>query len=162
MKKRILALLMAGVLAVGLTACGGGTSGETEETGGEAAETAGIAAADLKVGLILVGEAADAYNKNHIEGMQAACETLGLDYDTQVVVKTNIGEDSTCADAIGELIDAGCQAIFADSFGHEQYMVEAAPDYPDVQFCHATGYQSASDDLDLQYRLSISFLSFPP
>lgn len=67
MKKRILALLMAGVLAVGLTACGG-TSGETEETGGEAAETAGIAAADLKVGLILVGEAADAYNKNHIEG----------------------------------------------------------------------------------------------
>lgn len=147
MKKRILALLMAGVLAVGLTACGG-TSGETEETGGEAAETAGIAAADLKVGLILVGEAADAYNKNHIEGMQAACETLGLDYDTQVVVKTNIGEDSTCADAIGELIDAGCQAIFANSFGHEQYMVEAAPDYPDVQFCHATGYQSASDDLD--------------
>ena len=59
MKKRILALLMAGVLAVGLTACGG-TSGETEETGGEAAETAGIAAADLTVGLILVGEAADA------------------------------------------------------------------------------------------------------
>ena len=137
MKKRILALLLAGVLAAGLTACGGtadtAPAEETEETT-EAAETAGIPAADLKVGLILVGEAADAYNKNHIEGMQAACEALGIDYDTQVVVKANIHEDSTCADAIGELIDAGCQAIFADSFGHEQYMIEAAPDYPDVQF----------------------------
>lgn len=147
MKKRILALLLAGVMAIGLTACGGDDTTPAENEGGDET-TAGIAAADLKVGLILVGEAADAYNKNHIEGMQAACEKLGLDYDTQVVVKANIGEDSTCADAIGELIDAGCQAIFADSFGHEQYMVEAAPDYPEVQFCHATGYQGASDDLD--------------
>ena len=147
MKKRILALLLAGVMAIGLTACGGNDTTPAENEG-DGEQTAGIAAADLKVGLILVGEAADAYNKNHIEGMQAACEKLGLDYDTQVVVKANIGEDSTCADAIGELIDAGCQAIFADSFGHEQYMVEAAPDYPEVQFCHATGYQGASDTLD--------------
>lgn len=148
MKKRILALLMAGVMTMGLAACGGDTSSEPEEPSGETAETTGIAAEDLKVGLILVGEAADAYNKNHIEGMQAACESLGLDYDAQVVVKANIGEDSTCADAIGELIDAGCQAIFANSFGHEQYMMEFAPDYPDIQFCHATGFQSASDELD--------------
>lgn len=148
MKKRILALLLAGVMTVGLAACGGGEveADDTDAQGGT--ETAGIAPEDLKLGLILVGEAADAYNKNHIEGMQAACEALGVDYDTQVVVKTNIGEDSTCADAIGELVDAGCNAIFADSFGHEQYMVEAAPDYPDIQFCHATGYQGATDDLD--------------
>ena len=103
MKKRILALLLAGVMAVGLAACGGTADTEpaeetTEETA-EAAETTeteaaeGIAAADLKIGLILVGEAADAYNKNHIEGMQAACEALGVDYDSQVVVTANIGED---------------------------------------------------------------------
>jgi basic membrane protein A len=151
MKKRILALLLAGVLAVGLTACGSTdtTDADTDTDATEATETTDAAAAsDLKVGLILVGEAADAYNKNHIEGMQAACEALGLDYDTQVIVKANVTEDSTCADAIYELIDAGCNAIFADSFGHEQYMVEIAPEYPDVQFCHATGYQSATDDLD--------------
>ena len=148
MKKRILALLLAGVMAVGLAACGGAADTEPAEETTDAAETAGIPASDLKIGLILVGEAADAYNKNHIEGMQAACEALGVDYDAQVVVKANIGEDSTCADAIGELIDAGCQAIFADSFGHEQYMVEVAADYPDIQFCHATGYQGATDNLD--------------
>ena len=155
MKKRILALLLAGVMAIGLAACGGSAdtapAEETEETT-EAAEPAeaadGIPASDLKVGLILVGEASHAYDKNHIEGMQAACEALGLDFDSQVVVKSNILDDSTCTDAIYELIDAGCQVIFADSFGHEQYMVEVAADYPDIQFCHATGYQGATDNLD--------------
>ncbi len=146
MKKRILALMMAGVLALGLCACGGGEQSTDEQGDGETA--AGIAAGDLKIGLILVGEAVDAYNKNHIEGMQAACEAKGIDYDSQVVVKTNIGENAGCADAINELIEAGCQVIFANSFGHEQYMIEAAPEHPDVQFCHATGYQSATDDLD--------------
>ena len=155
MKKRILALLLAGVMAVGLAACGGSAdtapaeeSEETTEAAEPAEAAAGIPASDLKVGLILVGEASHAYDKNHIEGMQAACEALGLDYDSQVVVKSNILDDSTCTDAIYELIDAGCQVIFADSFGHEQYMVEVAVDYPDIQFCHATGYQGATDNLD--------------
>ena len=156
MKKRILALLMAGVMAVGLAACGGTAETEpAEETTEETAEgvetteeTAGIPASDLKIGLILVGEIAHAYDKNHIEGMQSACEILGLDYDSQVIVKTNIGEDSGCADAISELIDAGCQVIVADSFGHETYIEEAAADHPDVEFLHATGYQGATDGLD--------------
>lgn len=148
MKQRILALLLSGVMALGLAACGGGDTAPAEDSAGDQNQSAGVAPADMKVGLILIGEAADAYNKNHIEGMQAACEKLGLDYDTQVVVKPNIAEDSTCADAIGELMDAGCNAIFANSFGHEQYMVEAAADAPEIQFCHATGYQGATDDLD--------------
>lgn len=147
MKKRILALLLAGVMAVGLTACGSSNQ-TTEEKKDDSTQTAGTAAGDLKVGLILVGEAADAYNKNHIEGMQAACQKLNVNYDTQVVVKTNIKEDSGCTDAINELIDAGCKVIFANSFGHEPYMLEAAAEHPDVQFCHATGYQSATDKLD--------------
>ena len=74
MKKRILALLMAGALALGLTACGGGdTSTDADTTADSSSDTAattGIAADKLKVGLILVGEAADAYNKNHIDGMR--------------------------------------------------------------------------------------------
>ena len=151
MKKRILALLLAGMMVFALAACGNGTT-QPEATDGEGTQTGepsanGIAAADLKLGLILVGEAADAYNKNHIEGMQAACEKLGVDYDTQVIVKTNVGEDSTCGDAVAELCEAGCNAIFADSFGHEAYMVEAAPEHPEIQFCHATGYQGATDEL---------------
>lgn len=147
MKKRILALLLAGVMALGLAACGGDPA-PADGSKPKDDQSTGIAAKDMKVGLILIGEAADAYNKNHIEGMQAACKKLNLDYDTQVIVKANVSEDSNCADAIGELLDAGCQAIFANSFGHEQYMVEAAAENPEVQFCHATGYQGASDNLD--------------
>ena len=153
MKKRILALLLAGVMAVGLAACGGSADTapaeeETAEAAETAEETAGIPASDLKIGLILVGEIAHAYDKNHIEGLQSACEAQGIDYDTQVIVKTNIADDSGCTDAIGELIDAGCQLIIADSFGHEQYVEEAAAEHPEVQFCHATGYQGATDGLD--------------
>ncbi len=38
--------------------------------------------------------------------------------------------------------------FFANSFGHETYILEAAGEYPDVQFCHATGYQAARSGLD--------------
>lgn len=146
MKKRILALLLAGVMALGLAACNT-KEDPKEETKDTPKSTAGVAKEDLKVGLILVGEAADAYNANHVDGMEKATQALGLDFATQVIVKTNIGEDASCDAAIRELVEAGCQIIFSNSFGHEAYMVEVAPEYPDIQFCAATGYQSASDDL---------------
>ncbi len=150
MIKRILALLLAGVIAVGLAACGGSIDAEpAEEASDPTEETAGIHADQLKIGLILAGEDADdVYNENHVEGMQNACQTLGIDYESQVMVRTGIGLDSGCTDAIDELIEAGCQAIFAGSFDHESYIIEAAPRYTDVQFCHAGGYQCATDNLD--------------
>lgn len=145
MKKRILALVMACMMLAALAACG-----KTAQTpaAGEGTETAaGIPAKDMKIGLILVGEAVDAYNKNHIEGMKAAMEKQGMD-ESQLIIKTSIGEDSGCDTAIRELVEAGCQIIFANSFGHEPYMLEVAAEYPNVQFCHATGYKSATDTLD--------------
>ncbi len=142
MKKRILALLLALALAVCVAACGGDTT--TPPTGeGEGA----ITAENLKIGLILISDPADAYNKNHVEGMTAAMEALGLSSE-QLVMKSNIGENADCETAINELVAAGCQVIFSNSFGHEQYMVKVAPDYPEVQFCAATGYQAAIDSLD--------------
>ena len=50
-------------------------------------------------------------------------------------------------DKAAELADAGCNIIFADSFGHEDYMIEAAKKYPDVQFCHATGTLAHTEKL---------------
>ena len=167
MKKRILALLSAGLVLFALAACGSqsapastnGAAGEPAESAepGESSQPAepaqpagpagaGGAASDLKIGLILAGEEADACSKNYVEGMRAACEKLGIDYDSQVMVKTNVGADSTCGDAIAQLCEAGYQAVFADPFGHEAYMMEAAAKYPEVQFCCAAGSRSAADE----------------
>ena len=45
------------------------------------------------------------------------------------------------------LLIRGCSIVFADSFGHESFMIQAAEKYPDVQFCHATGTQAHTKGL---------------
>jgi basic membrane protein A len=101
---------------------------------------------DLKVGVIYIGDENEGYTAAHMEGIDGMMEALGLD-ESQVIEKTLIGEDETCADAAFDLADQGCQIIFGTSFGHETYLMEAAAEYPDIQFCHATGYQAASSGL---------------
>jgi basic membrane protein A len=63
------------------------------------------------------------------------------------MLKTNIPEGQECYEAACELADAGCDIVFADSFGHEDYMIEAAKEYPEVQFCHATGTKAHTEGL---------------
>lgn len=132
--KKVLALLMAGTMTASLAVCG------------VSAEEAGVALEDLKVGVIYIGDENEGYTAAHMNGIDEMAAALGLD-DSQVIEKTLIGEDEGCADAAFDLADQGCQIIFGTSFGHETYMLEAAPEYPDVQFCHATGYQAASSGL---------------
>lgn len=152
MKKKLLAMLLAASMVLALGACGndstGGGSNSPAPSGSQSGgETAGIAAADLKVGLVMIGEENDnGYNYNHMVGMEEAFEACGLDESTQLVVKRNVGEDASCTTAIQECIEAGCQIIFCNSFGHEQFMVPLAQEYPEIQFCHATGYQAAGTE----------------
>ena len=96
---------------------------------------------DFKVGFIFLHDENSTYDKNFIDAANAAAKALGLSED-QVIMKTQIPESSKCYDAACELVDAGCDLIFADSFGHETYMIQAAKEFPDVQFCHATGTQA--------------------
>jgi basic membrane protein A len=64
---------------------------------------------------------------------------MGVEY----AQKTQIPESKDCYDAAVELVEVdGCDIIFADSFGHESFLIDAAKKYPDVQFCHATGTQA--------------------
>ena len=82
-----------------------------------------------------------------INAVEAAQEALSLT-DSQVILKTNIPEGQECLEACEDLVDQGCSLIFADSFGHESYMIEAAQKYPDVEFCHATGTRAHTEGLD--------------
>ena len=109
-------------------------------------EGKGIAKEDLKVGVIYIGDENEGYTAAHMKGIDEMEEKLGLD-DSQIIEKTLIGEDEGCYDAAADLADQGCNIIFATSFGHETYILQAAQEYPDIQFCHATGYQAASSGL---------------
>ncbi len=132
MFKKIIAIMLAVVMALSMTAFF--TSCDEE---GEGENEAG----DFKVGFIFLHDENSTYDKNFIDAANAAAKALGLTED-QVIMKTGIPEGSECYDAACELVDEGCDLVFADSFGHESYMIQAAKEFPEVQFCHATGTQA--------------------
>ena len=111
------------------------------------AASAEIAKEDMKIGLICLHDENMGYDANFINGMKEAVEAAGLDPETQLVIKTNIPEGQECYDAAIDLAESGCNYIFADSFGHEDYILLAAEEYPEIQFSHATGYQAAGSGL---------------
>lgn len=157
MKKRVVSLLAVMALTVSMLAgCGSSdadTAADTEaaeestESGedAEAADTTDTAAAStVKAGFIFLHDENSTYDLNFLNAAKEACESMGIEY----MFKTNIPEGQECYEAACELADAGCNFIFADSFGHEDYMIEAAKEYPEVQFCHATGTKAHTEGLD--------------
>ncbi|MBQ8583438.1 MAG: BMP family ABC transporter substrate-binding protein [Clostridia bacterium] len=115
----ILMLAMLSSLALTFTSCGGDDD-------------------DFKLGVILLHDEASTYDKNFIEAVERAKTQLGLSND-QVIYKKNIPESALCTEAADDLVDQGCDIIFADSFGHETFLLDSARKHPEVQFCHATG-----------------------
>ena len=129
MTKKITAVLLALVMVFALCACG--NKDDSAKDNNDAEDT-------LKVGFIFLHDENSTYDLNFMNAAKEACANLGLS-EEQYMFKTNIDETQECYDAACELADEGCDIIFADSFGHESYIMEAAKEYPDVQFCHSTG-----------------------
>jgi len=133
MKKfaKVLALCLALIMVVGCFAACGNNEPDTNDDANKPA--------DLKVGFIFLHDEQSTYDKNFMDAAKAACNEMGVVY----VQKVGIPESKDCYDAAVELIEVdGCDIIFADSFGHESFLIDAAKKYPDVQFCHATGTQA--------------------
>ncbi len=143
--KKALSAVLAATMVMALAACSNSTETASESTGTEAADTeaAQTASSDVKVGFIFLHDENSTYDLNFINGATQACDAAGVEY----MLKTNIPEGQECYEAACELADAGCDIVFADSFGHEDYMIEAAKEYPDVQFCHATGTKAHTEGL---------------
>ena len=98
----------------------------------------------MKVGLICLHPAASStYDKNFVEAFKESAKKLGF----TPVIRENVPEGDECQTVAENLAETGCKVIFADSFGHEDYMIEAAKKYPNVQFCHATGTKAAATKL---------------
>ena len=124
--KKLIALVLAAVLC--LAACA-------------------ALAADLKVGVILVGDETEGYTLAHMNGIKEAAAALGLS-DSQIVWKYKVPEDQTCYDSALDCIGQGCNLIISNSYGHQTYMVLAAEEYPDVTFVAMTGDFAALTGLD--------------
>ena len=97
----------------------------------------------VKVGFIFLHDEQSTYDLNFMKAAQAACEKLGIEY----VNKVGIPEGQECYEAAMDLVDEGCNIVFADSFGHEDYMIQAAMECPEVEFCHATGTRAHTEGL---------------
>lgn len=153
MKKvlKIIALVLALSMVIAFAACAGnGNNNENENTTPVAEENdttkddapQGLDYSNVKVGFIFLHDPADStYDNNFYQAALEVQKALGLS-DDQVLIKYNIPEDDACYQTALELVDEGCTAIFADSFGHESYILKAAKENPDVTFCHATGTNS--------------------
>ena len=102
---------------------------------------------EIKLGVILLHDEDSTYDLNFINGVKEAAAQLGLD-DSQIIIKRNITESIECYETACDLADEGCNIVFADSFGHETFILDAAAEYPEVQFCHATGTYAHTAGLD--------------
>ena len=127
--KRLLTVLLTVVLGLGCLGVVG--CGETEEP---------------VVGLICLHDDNSTYDKNFIDAMKEACENLGIKA-SQLKIVTGVEESTECYDAAADLAEQGCDVIFADSFGHEKFMIQAAREFTEVEFCHATGTQAHTVNL---------------
>ncbi|MGN0491298.1 BMP family ABC transporter substrate-binding protein [Ruminococcus sp.] len=140
MFKKLLSITLAALMVLSFaavfTGCGSSSS-SSSNSGSSSAES-------LKFGFIYLHDENSTYDNNFLVAAKEACEKMGV----EMINKTNIDESDACKEAALDLVDQGCDIIFADSFGHEDFMIEAAKANPDVQFLHATGTKAHTEKLD--------------
>ena len=164
MKKsfKVIALILALAMVVVFAACGGNTNNATDTDASNDAATDEVASngtasdaapvdtdvdfSSVKVGFICLHDENSTYDLNFINAAKEACAQLGIP-EENYFIKTNIDEKAICYETAADLVDMGCSIIFADSFGHETYMIQAAQEFPEVQFCHSTGVMAGSQGL---------------
>ena len=155
MRKKILCIILTILMLLQLTGCGKkselddyatnvGYENQNSSASTEATSKK-IAKEDIKIGVIHLSDPAEGsgYSYTHDLGIQGMQENLGLS-DSQIIRKVNV-DDSSKEDtdkAIQDCIDEGCNIIFTTSWGYMDATAEFAEKYPDIYFCHGTGYKS--------------------
>lgn len=131
MFKKILCMVLAVVMLVGVTFMLGSCGNEKK---------------DIKAALICLHGDSSTYDKNFIDAFKQACANKGLTEENYTII-TGVPEGTECYDKAADFADNGYDVIFADSFGHESYLIQAAKEFENVQFCHATGTKAHTEGL---------------
>ena len=126
--KKIITIALVLALCLALFAGCAGNQGSSEK---------------MKVGFIFLHDENSTYDLNFLNAAKQACDKMGV----EAILKTNIPEGQECYEAAADLVDQGCSLVFADSFGHEDFLIQAAKEFKDVQFCHATGTKAHTENL---------------
>ena len=135
--KKLLSVLLVLVMVFSLAACGSGDNGGEAE--GEV----------YNVGMICIGDENAAYDRNFYMAADAAKEQLAAKGINIAWTYTyNHPEGDPVATDCRDLGDAGCIAVFCNSYGMEPAMLTVAPEYPDTVFVGMTNENSWKDDLD--------------
>lgn len=143
MFKKLLSITLAALMVLSFAAVFTGC-GSDNSSSSSSGESSGKSAESLKFGFIYLHDENSTYDNNFLTAAKEACKKMGV----EMINKTNIDESDACKEAALDLVDQGCDIIFADSFGHEDFMIEAAKANPDVQFLHATGTKAHTEKLD--------------
>ena len=92
------------------TGCGSGSSSSSNS----GSNSGSSSAESLKFGFIYLHDENSTYDNNFLTAAKEACEKMGV----EMINKTNIDESDACKEAALDLVDQGCDIVFADSFGH--------------------------------------------
>ncbi|MGN1132887.1 MAG: BMP family ABC transporter substrate-binding protein [Oscillospiraceae bacterium] len=151
MKFRKLAAAVMAAAMLFTVGCGSTSGSDSKADSTAASDAKGIAKEDVKVGVIHIGNPADGsgYSYAHDQGIVEMQKNLDLK-DDQIVRKNNIPDDDPTAteNAINECIEEGCNIIFGTSYNYMDTMEKLADEYPDIYFCHGTGYKNNGKNMN--------------
>ncbi len=149
--KKLISILLIAVMLFSFAACSNTEGGDVTGMSAEPIDAVELNVdyelpEGFKIGFICLHDEKSTYDLNFLNAVDKIQEALKLS-DDQVIVKTQIPEGDECYVAAKDLVEQGCSIVFANSFGHEDFMIKAAKEFPKVEFCHATGTKAHTEGL---------------
>jgi len=144
--KKFLAMVMTAVMLAGSLALAGCASTAKTTTAATTAKAA------LKVGVLYISPKDDGgYSQAHAQGIAEAVKAMGDKISVKELENVNDTDAQATTTAIDNLVSEGCTLIFTTSYGYMDPTAAAAKKYPEVKFCHCSGYTRNDTNMDTYF-----------
>ncbi len=144
--KRYIAIVLAVLMAAATVGCGQSGNLFPESTGsGGAVQTEPVDEAGMKVGYLLPSGVDATDTISRMDGIRQMQFETGLK-DSQIFIRTDVTKKDSAA-VLEELVQEGCNIIFACDKAYENAVIEAAGQHPDVTFCQEDGKKAKKSGL---------------